>query len=174
LFELAREIAESDRSEPAGSERMLQRGEQGHWSELAGSQIENETQKDTRRCPIQRQTGRVVDVDVPAAQLRSNPAGERSIGGDESGGGAVCLELAAQQECNGDRLLLRAGAIVSAQTVEGICGLRGQAPPRIGGACRPQRLGDQPYPARNCVRRRRPLTRLAALATLSRIAGEGL
>ena len=52
LLELTREIAERDRREPAGGERMLQRCEQGHRSELAGSQIENETQKDTRRCSV--------------------------------------------------------------------------------------------------------------------------
>ncbi len=36
LFELTRQIAECGRSEPAGGEWMLQRGEQGHRSELAG------------------------------------------------------------------------------------------------------------------------------------------
>ena len=116
---------------------MLQRGEQGHRSELAGRQIENETQKDTRRCSVQRQTGRIVDVDVPAAQLRSNPAGERAIGSDESGGGARRIQLAAEQECDRDRLLLRADTVVSAQPVEGIRALRRQAPPFIGGDCRP-------------------------------------
>jgi hypothetical protein len=113
LFELTREIAKGDRSEPAGGERMLQRSEQGHRSEFAGGQIENQTQKDARGCSAQGQTGRVVDVDVPAAQLRSNPAGERAIGGDESGGGALCLQLAAEQERNRHRLFLRAGAVVS-------------------------------------------------------------
>jgi hypothetical protein len=114
LFQLTREIAERGRSEPAGGERMLQRGEQGHRGQLAGSQIEDQTQKDARRCSVQRQTGRVVDVNVPAAQLRSHPAGERSIGGDESGGGARRLQLAAEQQRDGDRLLLRAGAIIPA------------------------------------------------------------
>ena len=165
LFELTREIAEGDRREPAGGERMLQRGKQGHRSEPAGGQVEDQTQKDARRCPVQRQTGRVVDVDAPAAQLRSNPAGERAIGGDERGGGARRLQLAAEQERDGDRLLLRAGAVVPAQTVEGIQGLRGQPPPRIGGNCRPQCLGNQPYPPRNCS--------LTVALGRSRTAGEG-
>ncbi len=67
----------------------------------------------------------------------SNPAGERAIGGDESGGGAWRFQLAAEQECDGDRLLLRAGTVVSAQPVERIRAQRRQASPCIGGDCRP-------------------------------------
>ena len=65
---------------------MLQRREQGYRGELAGRQVEDKTQKHARRGPVQRQTGRVVDIDVPAAQLCGDPAGELAIGGDERSG----------------------------------------------------------------------------------------
>src|SRR6516165_8901377 len=48
-FQSTGEIAEGSGSKPAGGKRMLQRGEQRHRGELAGSQIEDKPQKDSRR-----------------------------------------------------------------------------------------------------------------------------
>src|SRR6516165_10799214 len=168
LLEPAYEAPEDGRVEPAGGQWVLERGEQWHRGEPARGEFEHQTQKGAGRRAVQWQAGRIVDLDPPASQLDGNPAGEFAVGGDERRGRPRRLELAAQQERDRHRLLLRARAIEAADPVEGVGRLRRQAEPRVAGCRRPQRFADQPHPPRP-----RPLTCRALRGTLSRIAREG-
>ncbi len=147
-IEPARETAENLRGETAGSERVLQRGQQRHRSQTALGKLEDEAEKSTGRRPAQRNASRIVDRDAPALKLGGHASRQLAIGGDKRGGGARCLQLAAQQECDRHRLLLRAGTIEAGEPGDRIGGLRRQAPPCVGGGRRPQCFADQPYPSR--------------------------
>src|SRR4029077_14858588 len=98
LLEPARNPAKGSRIEPAGGERMLQRREQRHRGETALGELEDEAKKGAGWRAVQGHARRIVDLDPPAPQFGRNPAGELAVRGDEGGGGARCLELAAQQE----------------------------------------------------------------------------
>src|SRR5215831_4077145 len=146
LFKPTRTSAKHGRVEPTGGERMLQRGEQRHRSELAPGEIEHEAQKSAGRCTTQWHARRIVDLDPPAAQLDGNPAGELAVRSDECSGCSGCVELAAQQQRDRHRLLLRARTIEAADPVEGVGRLRRQAVPCVGGGSWSQRFADQPHP----------------------------
>ena len=92
---------------------MLQRGQQRHRRQRAAGQIEHQAQKRAGRGAVQRQAGGIVDVDVPAAQLGGDPAGELAVRRDQRRGRARGFELAAQQQRDRHRLVLRAGAVVA-------------------------------------------------------------
>ena len=70
-----REIAESDRRKTPAGERMFQRGQQRHRSELAGREIEDEAQKNTRRGPVQRQSPANRRSRCPSGAAPPQPAG---------------------------------------------------------------------------------------------------
>src|SRR6478609_5457026 len=109
---------------------------------MAGGELDDEAQEDAGRRPVQWQTGRVVDLDVPTAQLCCNPAGELAIRGDEGGGRARRFELAAEQRGNCYCLFLRTRAVVAAEPRERVGMLRRQTAPGIGGGRRPQGFRD--------------------------------
>ena len=104
--------------EAAGGQRVLQRGEQRHRRQRAVGEIEDEAQENAGRRPVERHAGRIVDLDVPAAQFGGDPAGQLAVGGDQRRRRAGRLELAAQQQRDRHRLVLRAGAVVAAEPGE--------------------------------------------------------
>ena len=114
--------------------------------EAAAGKLEDEPQKDAWRRPVQRQAGRIVDLDTPAAQLGRNPPGKFAIGGDEGGGGARRLKLATEQQRDRHRLLLRADAVKACEPVERIRRLRRQPAPSVRSTRRAQRFADQANP----------------------------
>src|SRR5207245_7291262 len=114
-FETAGGFAKYRRREPAGGERMLQRGEKRNRRQGAVGEVEDEAQKRAGRRPVERQPGRIVDRDAPAAQLGGDAAGELAVGGDEGGGRGGGFERTAQQEGDRHRLVLRAGAVIAGE-----------------------------------------------------------
>src|SRR5207249_3353769 len=83
LLEPARQPAECSRVEPAGSERMFQRGEKRHRGKAALGELEDEAQEGAGRRAVQGNTRRIVDLDPPATQFGGNPARKFAVGSDE-------------------------------------------------------------------------------------------
>ena len=83
-FEHPGQLAKRSRGEPAGGQRMLQRRQHRHRRQPARGQLEDQAQEHAGRGAIQWQTGRIVDLDAPAAQFGRDPAGEPAVGGDRA------------------------------------------------------------------------------------------
>ena len=71
------------RRQPAGGERMLQRGQQRHRRQRARRQIEHQAQKHAGRGAAERHAGRIVDVDIPAAQFGGDAARQLAVRRDQ-------------------------------------------------------------------------------------------
>ncbi len=146
LLERPRQVAKRRGGEPAGGQRVLQCGEQRHRRQPARGKLEHQAQKHAGWCAVQRQTRRIVDLDVPAAQFGRHSAGKFAVGGDERRGGPGGFELAPEQQSNRQCLFMRAGAIVAAEPGKRFGGQRSQIAPGVGRRRRPHRLGDQLHP----------------------------
>jgi hypothetical protein len=155
VFETAGGVAEPLPRDPAGGERMLQRGEQRHRREPAAGEVEDEPQEGAGRRTVERDAGGIVDVDAPAAELGGDAAGEFAVGRDQRRRRPRCFELAPKQERRRDGLVLGADAIVAADPGEDVGRGRRQAAPGIGECGRAQRVRDQAQACRAAARRRR-------------------
>src|SRR5215469_13085486 len=82
-LEPARQAPKHARVKSAGSERVLECGEQRHRGEPALGEIQYETQKRAGRCAVQWQAGGIIDLNPPAAQFDGNPASKLTVGSDE-------------------------------------------------------------------------------------------
>ena len=103
--------AERRAVEPGGGERMFQQREQRHGGEVLQDRFAEQPEKAPGARLAQRRTGRIVDRDVPAAELRRDAAGELAVRGDQRGGPARRLQHLAHPQRDHARLLARAGQV---------------------------------------------------------------
>ncbi len=80
-LELAHGRAQRGSCLAAGGQRMFQRSEQSDRREARGGEVEDEAQKDAWWSPVERQAGRIIDLDAPAPQLTGDAAREVAVGG---------------------------------------------------------------------------------------------
>ena len=113
----ARSRNASGASPPAAS-GCFSAASSGTGASRAVGEVEHQAQKRAGRRAVERHSGGIVDVDVPAAQFGGDPAGQLAIRSDQRGGRARGFQLAAQQQRDRRRLVLRTGAIVAGDAGE--------------------------------------------------------
>ncbi len=97
---------------------MFQRSEQSDRREARGGEVEDEAQKDAWWSPVERQAGRIIDLDAPAPQLTGDAAREVAVGGYQRRCFTRIFEALTQQKRDDAGLLLRTRAIEPEDTVQ--------------------------------------------------------
>ena len=128
----------------ASGQRMLESGEQGNRRRVFGNEPRGEPEIRARRRLAERHTGRIVHRDLPAPELRRDPAGQRAVQRNERGGAAGGVQRAPHDDGDDARFLLRARTIDAVEIAERFGLLRRSRPPGGDGLRRPHGVGDQP------------------------------
>ena len=135
--------AERGARRPAGGERVLEGREQRDRRGVFRHQPRGEPEIGAGRRLAERHTGRIVDRDGPAPELRRDPAGEGAVRRDQGGGAAGGLQRAPHDDGDDARLLLRARAVDAVDAARCRRVARRQRAPGGDGLGRPHGVGDQ-------------------------------
>ena len=127
----------------AGGQRMLESGEQGNRRRVFGNEPRGEPEIRARHRFAERHTGRIVHRDLPAPELRRDPAGQRAVQRNERGGAAGGLQGAPHDDGDGARFLLRARTVDAVEIAVRLGLLRRSRAPGGDGLRRPHGDGDQ-------------------------------
>ena len=122
---------------------MLESGEQGNRRRVFGNEPRGEPEIRARHRFAERHTGRIVHRDLPAPELRRDPAGQRAVQRNERGGAAGGLQGAPHDDGDDARFLLRARTVDAVEIAERLGLLRRSRPPGGDGLRRPHGVGDQ-------------------------------
>ena len=117
-FEAANEAAQHAGFVIEPRQRVLQQREQGYRGQMFDRGLCDQAKEDAGRRQVERDTGGIIDIDVPSLEFGGDAAGETAIGRHEHCGRAGCLQLLAQQQGDDACLLLGTGTVVARHAVE--------------------------------------------------------
>src|SRR5258708_35548417 len=123
---------------------MLERRQERHRRRSLVDQVQQQPQENTWRSLVERHARGVVDLDIPAPELRRYTAGERTIRRHQRRRRAVApLQAVAQQERDHLRLLLRTRAVEPSKLLGSRRLERPRLPPLLRQARGQQRLTNE-------------------------------